>query len=275
MSTVATVHYSGIYKGAPVSGSVPVWSRFNSSDEVGRLLYAVITGRSLHKEGGRVNWSMGESDFVAWVPSPKADRPAPFLRFTFDVRLTGADVPLYEDGKSPAIRAFEHLDRLAEHPITLPETVTECDEVAASMSDKAPHFATFDEASRWVRARMPGESMTVIDNTAESLMASQRKPDAPSTLRKPTPAPTFSDDVPEPAFDILSEQSGIGARRVFVYRVRYQPSIDYVVSAPGDLPATSPLPSDIVAWKSFETVDGWSWRKTGGYQNPDCDPLFL
>ncbi len=87
--------------------------------------------------------------------------------------------------------------------------------------------------------------------------------------------PTFSDDVPEPAFDLLSDQSGNGARRVFVYRVRYQSSVDWVVSAPGDRPTTYPRPKDIVAWKSFETTDGWSWVKTGGYQNPDCDPLFL
>lgn len=43
MPTVATVHYAGTYKGAPVSGSVPIWSRFNSSDEVARLLYDSTT----------------------------------------------------------------------------------------------------------------------------------------------------------------------------------------------------------------------------------------
>lgn len=251
MSTVAVVYYSGTYKGAPVSGSVPVWSRFNSPDEVGRLLYAVITGRSLHNEGRRVNWSMGESDFVAWVPSPKADRPAPFLRFTFRVESKGGAV-----------------DPLAKIVDSLPY-MSECDEVAASMSDKAPHFATFDEASRWVRARMPGESMTVIDNTAESLMASQRKP-------TPTPAPTFTDDVPEPAFDLLSDQSGNGARRVVIFRLRYRSSVDYVSSATARERIAGPGGRrDVVAWQSFETVDGWSWTKTGGYQNPDCDPLFL
>lgn len=44
---------------------------------------------------------------------------------------------------------------------------TECDDVASNM--KAPNFATFDEASAYVRRLMPDENMVVIDNIAESL----------------------------------------------------------------------------------------------------------
>lgn len=247
--TPATIIYEGTYKGAPISGRVPVWSIPNSSMDAARLVHVVVTGRTLTPSRA-LEWHCGMGDFVAWsLARGKRISATPFLRFTFRVEPKGD---------------------------SLPEPVTECDEVAASMSDKAPHFDTFDEASRWVRARMPGESMTVIDNTAESLMVSQRKPDAPSTLRKPTPAPTFTDDVPEPAFDILSEQSGIGARRVVIFRLRYQSSIDYVSNGESDLAAYAPCGRrDVVAWQSFETVDGWSWTKTGGYQNPDCDPLFL
>lgn len=49
---------------------------------------------------------------------------------------------------------------------------TECDEVADNM--KPPRFKSFDEASRWVRSRMPDESMQVIDNVAESLYLRQQ-----------------------------------------------------------------------------------------------------
>lgn len=196
--TPATIVYQGTYKGATISGRVPVWSLPKEPDEAARLIYAVITGRSLHKEGRRVNWACGAEDFSAWSPSARRDggRVTNFLHFTFRIEMNP------NQSAPRGVRV---------HP-----------------SDKAP-----------------------------------------------TPAPTFTDDVPEPAFDILSEESGMGARRVFIYRVRYQSSVDWVVSAPGDRPTTYPRPKDIVAWKSFETTDGWSWVKTGGYQNPDCDPLFL
>jgi hypothetical protein len=52
---------------------------------------------------------------------------------------------------------------------------TECDEVAEPMRENAPRFTTLDQARQYVRSLMPDESCTVIDNTAESLLASQRR----------------------------------------------------------------------------------------------------
>ena len=159
----------------------------------------------------------------------------------------------------------DRLEGKGVDPVALP---TECDEVAASMSDKTPTFATFDEASQWVRARMPGESMTVIDNTAESLMASQPK--------APTPAPTFSDEIPEPAFDILSEVSGNGARSVIIYRAPYMDCVDYVSSPLDPMSLRFPkMPGDVIAWQLFETLDGWRWWKTGEFKRHDSAGLFL
>lgn len=87
--TPATVVYQGTYKGATVSGRVPVWSLPTAPDETARLLYAVITGRSLHKEGRRINWACGAEDFSAWVPTARRDggRVTNFLHFTFRIEM--------------------------------------------------------------------------------------------------------------------------------------------------------------------------------------------
>ena len=253
--TPAVIIYQGTYKGAPISGRVPVWSLPTAPDEAARLLYAVVTGRSLHKEGRRVNWACGAADFSAWSPSARRDggRVKNFLHFTFRIEMNPN-----RSHPSPVLLPVAD-------PVALP---TECDEVAVSMSDKAPTFATFDEASQWVRARMPGESMTVIDNTAESLMVSQPK--------APTPAPTFADEIPEPAFDILSELSGNGARSVIIYRAPYLDSVDYVSSPLDPMARGFPkIPGDVVAWQLFETLDGWRWWKTGEFKRHDSAGLFL
>lgn len=248
--TPATIIYRGTYKGAPISGRVPVWSLPTAPDEAARLLYAVITGRSLHKEGRRVNWACGAADFSAWVPTARRDggRVTNFLHFTFRI----------EASPNKAIPR-------GVAPITF-NPPTECDEVAASMSNKAPRFATFDEACAWVRAKMPGESCTIIDNTAESLMTAQRYKEA-------TPAPTFSDDVPEPAFDILSDESGKGARLVVIFRRMGLDVVDFIASS--SLLSSHKIPGDVLAWQSFRTDDGWSWYRSGQWIAKDSAGLFL
>lgn len=52
-------------------------------------------------------------------------------------------------------------------------TMTECDEIAASIAAKLPAGTIphdFEDCARLVRARMPDESDVVIDNVAWSLM---------------------------------------------------------------------------------------------------------
>lgn len=261
--TPATIAYQGTYKGATVSGRVPVWSLPTAPDEAARLLYAVITGRSLHKEGRRVNWACGAEDFSAWVPSPRRDggRVTNFLHFTFRIEMNPSrsaprGVRVHPSDKETVILPVAD-------PVTLP---TECDEVAASISDKAPRFTTFDEACAWVRARMPGESCTIIDNTAESLMTAQRH-------KAPTPAPTFTDDIPEPAFDILSDESGKGARSVVIFRRMGLDVVDFIASS--SLLSSHKIPGDVLAWQSFRTDDGWSWYRSGQWVAKDSAGLFL
>lgn len=49
--------------------------------------------------------------------------------------------------------------------------MTECEEVATAMV--APLFDSFDEVVRYVRGRMPDESVTVIDNVAQMMWETQ------------------------------------------------------------------------------------------------------
>ena len=178
--TPATVVYQGTYKGATVSGRVPVWSLPTAPDETARLLYAVITGRSLHKEGRRINWACGAEDFSAWVPAARRDggRVTNFLHFTFRIEM------------NPSQSAPRGVRR---HP-----------------SDKAP-----------------------------------------------TPAPTFTDDVPEPAFDILSDESGNDARSVVIYR---DPVAEETLSWSLCDPDTVDC-SHYSQWAIFTTTDGWHWGR--------------
>lgn len=254
--TPATIIYEGTYKGARISGRVPVWSIPNTSVDAARLVHVVVTGRTLTPSRA-LEWHCGMGDFVAWsLARGKRISETPFLRFTFRIEANpNRSVP-----REVA-------------PITF-NPPSECDEVAASMSDKAPHFVTFDEACQWVRARMPGESCTIIDNTAESLMSSQRRGVRVHPSDKaPTPAPTFTDDVPEPAFDILSDESGKGARSVVIFRRMGLDVVDFIASS--SLLSSHKIPGDVLAWQSFRTDDGWSWYRSGQWIAKDSAGLFL
>ena len=55
-------------------------------------------------------------------------------------------------------------------------SVSEAAEVAEAMAAEAPpRFKNMDEARRWVKPRMQGESVQVIDNAAEALLLRQQE----------------------------------------------------------------------------------------------------
>lgn len=88
-----------------------------------------------------------------------------------------------------------------------------------------------------------------------------------------TPAPTFTDDVPEPAFDILSEESGKGARSVVIFRRMGLDVVDFIASS--SLLSSHNIPGDVLAWQSFRTDDGWTWYRSGQWIAKDSAGLFL
>lgn len=89
-----------------------------------------------------------------------------------------------------------------------------------------------------------------------------------------TPAPTFSDDIPEPAFDILSDESGKGARSVVIFRRMGLDVVDYAAS-PSHVFGYPRIRCELIAWMTFETDDGWSWYRSGQWIAKDSAGLFL
>lgn len=53
--------------------------------------------------------------------------------------------------------------------------MTECEELANSLLDDLDTIQTMDDARRLAKKCMPGETMQVIDNVAESLYLSAKK----------------------------------------------------------------------------------------------------
>lgn len=57
--------------------------------------------------------------------------------------------------------------------------MNELDETAVEMADAAPFFTSINDARRYVRAQMPGESEAIVDGVVDGLLRHQRRAQMP------------------------------------------------------------------------------------------------